>query len=376
LLILGIETSREENILCLGDEEKVISQQIIPAPSSREIYPLLNTLLKQKRRKIQEIKGIVVSLGPGSFTGLRVGISVAKALAFSLNIPVVGIPTPDSWAFSFNLTEGILCVLYGAYKKNTYYGSFYGKNGDGSIFPHKFLAKIVKIEPSPFLLSLEEIIQRAQELSSQKIHFIVIKEEKIVRKIKEANPNFSTLCKKNFPLKSFLHLGIEKIRGGKLDNVFTLTPIYISSSEIKIRQMKKSDLTRVSEIERFSFPIPWSQNTFFIELDKKEFAFWWVIEYQKLVVGYAGYWKIKDEAHIVNFAIHPDFRRKKLGTKLLAFLISHIQNQGLSVISLEVRESNILAQHLYEKFGFRKVAIRPYYYIYENAIVYWKRLPD
>jgi len=341
LLILGIETSREENILCLGEEEKIISQQILPSLSSREIYPLLNTLLKQKKRKIQEIKGIVVSLGPGSFTGLRVGISVAKALAFSLNIPVVGIPTPDSWAFSFNLTEGVLCVLYGAYKKDTYYGSFYEKNGDGSIFPHKSLAKTMKIEPSPFLLSLEEIIQRARKLSSQKIHFMVIKEEKIVRKIKEANPNFSTLCKKNFPLKSFLHLGVERIRGGKLDNVFTLTPIYI-----------------------------------FIELDKKDFAFWWVIEYQKLVVGYAGYWKIKDEAHIVNFAIHPDFRRKKLGTKLLVFLISHIQNQGLSVISLEVRESNIIAQHLYEKFGFRKIAIRPYYYIYENAIVYWKRLPD
>ncbi len=376
MLILGIETSREENILCLGEEEKIISQQILPSLSSREIYPLLNTLLKQKKRKIQEIKGIVVSLGPGSFTGLRVGISVAKALAFSLNIPVVGIPTPDSWAFSFNLTEGILCVLYRAYKKDTYYGSFYEKNGDGSIFPHKSLAKTVKIEPSPFLLSLEEIIQRAQKLSSQKIHFIVIKEKKIVGKIKEANSNFSTLCKKDFPLKSFLHLGMERIRGGKLDNVFTLTPIYISCSEIKIRQMKKSDLTRVGEIEKLSFPIPWSQNTFFIELDKKEFAFWWVIEYQKLVVGYAGYWKIKDEAHIVNLAIHPDFRRKKLGIKLLSFLLDHIQNQGLSVVTLEVRESNIIAQHLYEKFGFKKVAIRPCYYIYEDAIVYWKRMSD
>ena len=376
MLILGIETSGEENILCLGDEEKIISQQIIPAPCSREIYPFLNTLLKQKKRKIQEIKGIVVSLGPGSFTGLRVGISVAKALAFSLNVPVVGIPTPDSWAFSFNLTEGILCVLYRAYKKDTYYGNFYEKNGDGSIFPRKSLAKTTKIEPSPFLLSLEEIIQRAQKLSSQKIHFIVIKEEKIVRKIKEANPDFFTLCKKDFPMRNFIHLGIERIRGGKLNNVFTLTPIYISSSEIKIRQMKKNDLIRVGEIERLSFPIPWSQNTFFIELDKKEFAFWWVIEYQKLVVGYAGYWKIKDEAHIVNFAIHPDFRRKELGTKLLTFLLSYIQNQGLPVITLEVRESNVIAQHLYEKFGFKKVAIRPYYYIYEDAIVYWKRLPD
>lgn len=376
MLILGIETSREENILCLGNEEKIISQQIIPAPCSREIYPLLNILLKRNKRKIQEIKGIVVSLGPGSFTGLRVGISAAKALAFSLNIPVVGIPTPDSWAFSFSLTEGILCVLYKAYKKDAYYGSFYEKNGDGSISPHKSLPKIVKIEPSPFLLSLEEIIQRAQKLSFQKIHFIVIEEEKIVRKIKEASPNFSTLCKKKFPLKSFLRLGIERIKRGRLDNVFTLTPIYISSSEIKIRQMKKSDLTRVSEIERLSFPIPWSQNTFFIELDKKEFAFWLVIEYQKLVVGYAGYWKIKDEAHIINLAIHPNFRRKGLGTKLLFFLLDYIQNQGLRVITLEVRESNIIAQHLYENFGFRKIAIRPYYYINEDAIVYWKRLPD
>jgi len=374
LLILAIETSGEENILCLGNEEEIIWQRIIPGSASKEIYPLLHTLLKQKDRKIQEVKGIVVSLGPGSFTGLRVGISVAKALAFSLNIPVVGIPTPDLWASSCNL-EGIICVIYKAHKRDTYYGNFYSKNEGNSIFPDQ-PSEMRRVEPFPFLLSLKEIIQRARKFFPRKVNFIVVKEAKIAEKIKKENPDFSTLCKRIFPLNSFLSLGIERIKRGKTDNIFTLTPIYLSCAEIKIRQMRKNDLPRVSEIERLSFPIPWPQSAFLKELDKKEFAFWWVIEYKKLIVGYGGYWKIKDEAHIVNLAIHPDFRKKGLGTKLLSFLLTQIQNQRLSTITLEVRESNVIAQRLYEKFGFRKIAIRPHYYIYEDAIVYWKKLPD
>jgi len=146
--------------------------------------------------------------------------------------------------------------------------------------------------------------------------------------------------------------------------------------EIKIRLMKKEDISEVSEIERLSFPSPWSSNIFSSELEKKSFAFYWIMEYRSRLVGYGGYWKIKNEAHLVTFAIHPTFRRMGLGAKLLEHLLKDAQDQSLNTITLEVRHSNLAAQRFYERFGFKKIAIRPHYYsdTEEDAIVYWKKL--
>ena len=145
---------------------------------------------------------------------------------------------------------------------------------------------------------------------------------------------------------------------------------------IKIRAMRKEDIPEVSEIENLSFPSPWSSNIFFSELEKESFAFYHVLEYRDRLVGYGGYWKIKNEAHLVTFAIHPSFRRMDLGTKLLEHLLKNAQDQSLDTITLEVRDSNLAAQRFYERFGFKKIAVRACYYsdTDEDAIVYWKKL--
>ena len=140
--------------------------------------------------------------------------------------------------------------------------------------------------------------------------------------------------------------------------------------------MKKEDIPEASEIERLSFPNPWSSNLFSAELEKKDFAFYWVMEYQSRLVAYAGYWKLGNEAHLVTLAVHPSFRRKSLGSQLLKYLLKEMKQQNLDKITLEVRYSNLIAQRFYQKFGFKKIAIRPNYYadINEDAIVYWKIL--
>ncbi len=146
--------------------------------------------------------------------------------------------------------------------------------------------------------------------------------------------------------------------------------------EVKIRSMRKEDIPEVSHIEKLSFPSPWSSNMFFLELDKENFAFYWVMEYGDRLVGYGGYWRIKNEAHLVTFAIHPTFRRMGLGTKLLEHLLKEARDKSLDTITLEVRHSNLAAQRFYERFSFKKIAIRPHYYsdTDEDAIVYWRKL--
>ncbi|NQS88239.1 ribosomal protein S18-alanine N-acetyltransferase [Patescibacteria group bacterium] len=145
---------------------------------------------------------------------------------------------------------------------------------------------------------------------------------------------------------------------------------------IKIRPMEKEDLVKVGEIERLSFPFPWSVNFFSLELKKKGFAHYWVIELNEAVVGYTGYWEIKNEAHIVNLAIQPHCRKKGLGENLLVHILDDAQNKSLDIATLEVRKSNGAAQRLYEKFGFKKIAIQPHYYqdTNEDAFIYLKKL--
>ena len=153
-------------------------------------------------------------------------------------------------------------------------------------------------------------------------------------------------------------------------------PIKNLPEEIKIRRMAKEDIARAIHIERLSFPNPWSSNIFFVELEKEDFAFYYIMEYQHSLVAYGGYWKIKNEAHLVTFAVHPSFRRKGLGSQLLQHLLKKIEKQNLDKVTLEVRSSNSTAQRFYQEFGFKRIAIRPQYYIDtdEDAIVYWKIL--
>jgi len=143
-----------------------------------------------------------------------------------------------------------------------------------------------------------------------------------------------------------------------------------------IRPMRKEDIVQVSEIEKLSFPTPWSYSIFSSELDEEKFAFYYVMEYQDEVIAYIGYWKLANEAHLVNLAVHPAFRRKGLGSKLLKYILEKAQNQGLDTISLEVRRFNLAAQKFYERFDFEKMAIRPGYYVEtgEDALVYWRKI--
>lgn len=143
-----------------------------------------------------------------------------------------------------------------------------------------------------------------------------------------------------------------------------------------IRPMRKEDIFQVSQIEKLSFPTPWSCGIFSSELDKKNLTFYYVMEYQDEVIAYTGYWKLANEAHLVNLAVYPAFRRKGLGSKLLKYVLEKAQNQGLDTITLEVRRFNLAAQKFYERFDFKKVAIRPGYYVEtgEDALVYWKNI--
>src|SRR6185503_12809074 len=98
------------------------------------------------------------------------------------------------------------------------------------------------------------------------------------------------------------------------------------------------------------------------ELETNRLASYLVARVDGEIVGYGGMWLMVDEAHITTFAVHPAWRRQRVGERLLlAFLDLAIARQAREA-TLEVRLSNIAARRLYEKYGFRPVGLRPRYY--------------
>jgi len=102
LLILGIDTSGEYCSVGLVQGERVLGEisESAPQKHSDQLIPFIDKILKDSHLKIQDVDGIAVSLGPGSFTGLRVGVATAKALAQGLEIPIVGVRTLDMIALN------------------------------------------------------------------------------------------------------------------------------------------------------------------------------------------------------------------------------------------------------------------------------------
>lgn len=145
---------------------------------------------------------------------------------------------------------------------------------------------------------------------------------------------------------------------------------------ITFENMEKTHLDYVVEIERNSFPTPWSREAYSHEIAGNDFAFYTVALLGRKVVGYCGMWVILDEAHITTIAAHPDHRSRGLGALLLNRLIAEAKLRGCIKITLEVRPSNNHALKLYTKTGFVSHGLRPGYYsdTGEDAIIMWMDL--
>ncbi|HBN85319.1 MAG TPA: ribosomal-protein-alanine N-acetyltransferase [Clostridiales bacterium] len=147
---------------------------------------------------------------------------------------------------------------------------------------------------------------------------------------------------------------------------------------IRIVRSNASHIDGIYEIEKTVFTVPWSKHSLYQDIVENMLAFYVTAlsGKQERVAGYGGMWMVEDEAHITNIAVHKDYRRCGVGSAVLNTLIEKCKNNGIRYMSLEVRVSNIIAQQLYQKFGFQAEGIRKRYYSdnHEDAYIMWKYL--
>ena len=141
--------------------------------------------------------------------------------------------------------------------------------------------------------------------------------------------------------------------------------------EIQVEYMQESDLPAVMEIEQRSFSCPWDEASFREGLRQgNHHIHFLVTRHHQNPIAFINFWIVEDDVHIANFAVSPDYRNRGVGKYLFAESLAQIRQLGGDRVSLEVRVSNIPAQHLYRQFGFRIVAIREKYYMDDREDAY------
>ena len=140
-----------------------------------------------------------------------------------------------------------------------------------------------------------------------------------------------------------------------------------------IRQMEEADLDQIMRIEEESFSSPWSRQSMMRELVNDQAHYFTACSEQGEVFGYAGFWQVMDEGHIMNIAVRKDRQREGIGKSLMEAMLSCGDTLGILYWTLEVRVSNLPAVKLYEKIGFTSAGIRPGYYSHprEDANILW-----
>lgn len=128
-----------------------------------------------------------------------------------------------------------------------------------------------------------------------------------------------------------------------------------------IRIMTEQDLDGVTGLEQACFPTPYSREMFAKELINPISRYFVALEGETLL-GYAGIWKIVDEAEVISIAVSPAHRRQGVGRALMQALAEDCIRSGMKAIRLEVRQGNLPAQTLYTSMGFTPYGIRKKYY--------------
>ncbi len=152
MTILAIDTSTDYLSLAILKEGKIIARFHKKAKMRHSVLlvPMIDKLLKNARLKIKNIDCLAISIGPGSFTGLRIGLTVVKGLSYALKKPIVAVPTLDAIAMNAKKFTGIICPVLDA-RKNKVYACLYKSD-----------AKSIKKISKYLLLPLDDLLKKIE----------------------------------------------------------------------------------------------------------------------------------------------------------------------------------------------------------------------
>ncbi|SMC25532.1 tRNA threonylcarbamoyl adenosine modification protein YeaZ [Clostridium acidisoli DSM 12555] len=229
--ILSIDSATEAATCSVIEDDKLLGEITFNYKKQHSVIlmTIIDNLLKNINKTINDIDGFVVSKGPGSFTGLRIGMATIKGLSQGTNKPFVNISSLDALAYNLAYTDGIICPILNALRGNVY-TALYSFNNN----------KLERLTDY-MVISLEELLSLLKEKNTS-VTFIGDGVPLFKDSIKLSIPNvkFAPTSLNLVKASALAELGLEKLLEGEYDDLYTSAPIYIRKSQAEREYEKRT----------------------------------------------------------------------------------------------------------------------------------------
>ncbi|MDH4232027.1 MAG: tRNA (adenosine(37)-N6)-threonylcarbamoyltransferase complex dimerization subunit type 1 TsaB [Nitrospirota bacterium] len=227
--ILSIETSTMLGGVAIMDDKAGLIAETrlnVKTTHSERLMTAVNNTLIQSELKLDDLDVFAVAIGPGSFTGLRIGLSTVKGLSYATGKPVVTVPTLDAFAWNFPYCTYPVCLMLDARKSEVYAAVYRWEGNDFAA-----VVECVSVRPETLLDKLQEKVLFAGEGA-------VLYREVIVSSMKDraafAPPDKMVPSPANVAM-----LGLEKAMRGEYAVASGTVPFYVRKSEAEVKWAKK-----------------------------------------------------------------------------------------------------------------------------------------
>ena len=229
--LLALETATLVSGVALATESALLAEWKLETAKTHSelLLPHVELLLQAAQVEKQQLKAVAVSLGPGSFTGLRIGLATAKALAYALRSPLIGVPTLEALAYNCPAPGVLLSPFLDAQKGNVYQGRYRVENG-----------RVLETQPPrvvAFRTALEELAAAGEPAMAlgegvawlQQPEYELWQEALVPTPLSVAMPRAASVAA----------LAWQRLHQGNSDEAMTLEPMYIRRSEAEVLWEKR-----------------------------------------------------------------------------------------------------------------------------------------
>ena len=372
--ILSIDTSSSICSVAILEDTKIIKEMhnFSEKEHSETLMPMIDELFKTTNLSLDSIGLIACSVGPGSFTGIRIGIATVKAFADAKNIPVVGVNSLEAMAYLgvVQKGDGEFVSILDARNDNVYFAIYKMKKGQFSIYKNPEAMQIS--EAITYIDNLKLPIYFLGDIVNADLARI---EQLYLSRVSIEKANSEDVNKHEYltnvgPLAIGVALaGLNRYKNGIYGNSNSLTPMYLrkpqaqrqkegKSDDISILEMSYTDLENI-KLNYSMFPNIWEYDVLQDDYNDSKYI---VIKQNEEIYGFAGFRTIFEEMEIMNIVTKVDERNQGFASNMLSYILRYAHNHEMEKINLEVNENNLPAIKLYKTYGFQVVGKRNKYY--------------
>ncbi len=388
MLVLALDTTTRAGSAALRRDGVTLDVEVGDAALTHgaRLPGDLIRLLGRRQVAIGDVDLFGVAVGPGSFTGLRVGIATMQGLALAGGRRMAAVPALDALAVAIAGPDagGEITAAWMDAQRGQVFSALY--RGTMPLEPAIVDDPAVVLErwrarpgDEPIAFVGDGALRYAEDITR------TLRQARITAETPPLAPAVAMLAEQMAARGRHHHAGCRSAHlspkarrrarsrpppGGGRRTAMTW---------VIERTLSEADLSEILEIEKASFSNPWTRQMYLRELQNPDVSFLYVLRVEEgsgwRMAGFCSFWLVLDEIHINNLAVRSEHQGRGFGTALLTHVLEAGASRGAERATLEVRPSNASARRLYERLGFSVAATRPNYYASppEDALILWKR---